>query len=327
MQALSADMTGADIHRAWYNDTNSQSRLGAVNTLPASNHSKDVLTMAKSILSPLKRCTKCGTECPRTSEYFPPRKDTRDKLGSWCRKCVSAQNAARLKVRRPTPEFKEKRRKQDATPKAIATRRRYYNEHYKTPEYLATRRERSKDPDTVSKRRERAARPEIRERQREHDREYGKTYRQTAKYKATRKDINTRRKQDPKFQALIKVAYQKRQARKRQLPDTLTTEQWQSAVDYFNGCCAVCGRQLKDLFGTHTVSVDHWIPLTNPQCPGTTVDNCIPLCHGEFGCNGSKNNHDPVEWLESKFGKRKAKQILQRIETYFESVRTVYALG
>lgn len=35
-----------------------------------------------------KRCTKCGKEKSATTEYFPPNKQTKDKLASWCRVCV-----------------------------------------------------------------------------------------------------------------------------------------------------------------------------------------------------------------------------------------------
>jgi hypothetical protein len=117
-----------------------------------------------------------------------------------------------------------------------------------------------------------------------------------------------------------RVTHQRREARKRSLPNTLTHEQWQRAVEYFHGCCAACGRQANDLFSTHTLAMDHWIPLNSPNCPGTTALNCIPLCHGEGGCNNSKHDRLPEEWLVHKFGKRKAIEILKRIKDYFDSL-------
>lgn len=112
-----------------------------------------------------------------------------------------------------------------------------------------------------------------------------------------------------------------RRARKRSLRDDFTIEQQQYALEHFNHCCAACGRQFHDLFGERTLSLDHWIPLSSPDCPGTTVTNMIPLCHGIDGCNSRKNARDPNEWLVSQFGKRKAREILGRIEAYFEVVR------
>lgn len=138
------------------------------------------------------------------------------------------------------------------------------------------------------------------------------------KHRETRRLCTQRaRKNNPEA---YRASMHRRLARQHGLPDTLTTQDWQRALDYFHGCCAVCGRQLQDLFGTHTVAADHWIPLSSPNCPGTVVTNIIPLCHQLGGCNNSKGNKDPLRWLEQRFGKRKAKQILKRIEEYFEWV-------
>lgn len=116
------------------------------------------------------------------------------------------------------------------------------------------------------------------------------------------------------------VSWQRRRARKHSLPDCFTLADWQRALEYFNGCCAVCGRQLNDLFGEHTAAMDHWIPLSSPDCPGTVPTNIVPLCHGVGGCNNSKSNSEPVKWLEWKHGKRKARQIERRINEYFKSL-------
>lgn len=108
-----------------------------------------------------------------------------------------------------------------------------------------------------------------------------------------------------------------RRARILNLPNEFTTEDWQRALDYFGGCCAVCGRP-PGLW--HRLAMDHWIPITSPDCPGTIASNIIPLCHGDNGCNNSKNNHDPSKWLVKKVGKQKANQILKRIQDYFDSL-------
>lgn len=116
----------------------------------------------------------------------------------------------------------------------------------------------------------------------------------------------------------VRILGHRRLARKRNLPHAMTDEQWQRAVEYFGYSCAVCGRP-RGLW--HTLAMDHWTPLTSPDCPGTVVSNCLPLCHGEAGCNNSKSNRDPAEWLNRKFGKRKAAQVLKRINAYFEWVK------
>lgn len=117
----------------------------------------------------------------------------------------------------------------------------------------------------------------------------------------------------------VRIKEHRRRARKRSLPDTLAADQWQSALDYFGGCCAYCGRPA-GLF--HTMAIEHFVPLSNPSCPGTTALNCLPACHGQLGCNNQKSNKPAAAWLESKFGKRKAAKILARINAYFDHVRT-----
>lgn len=117
-----------------------------------------------------------------------------------------------------------------------------------------------------------------------------------------------------------RITESRRRARVRRLPNTLTNEQWVYAIDYFEHKCAACGRP-QGLW--HTLAADHWIPLNDPRPdnPGTVATNIVPLCHGQGGCNNSKNAKDPIAWLEHEYGKRKAKKIIARIESYFEHVR------
>lgn len=118
-----------------------------------------------------------------------------------------------------------------------------------------------------------------------------------------------------------RVRMAKRRARKRGLPATFTTRHWRRALEYFNNCCAVCGRQMNDLFGERKAHADHWIPLASPNCPGTTPLNIVPLCGGLDGCNHYKRDSDPVEWLQSKFSPKQARAIIEWIETYFAWVK------
>lgn len=110
----------------------------------------------------------------------------------------------------------------------------------------------------------------------------------------------------------------RRRARERALPDTYTNNDWQHALDYFDGMCAVCGRPA-GLY--HTLAMDHWIPITSDDCPGTIPSNMIPLCHGDGGCNNSKHKRDAVEWLTATHGKRRAKAIVARIDAYIQSLQ------
>lgn len=115
-----------------------------------------------------------------------------------------------------------------------------------------------------------------------------------------------------------RATYHRRLARKHSLPDTFTAADWQRVFDHFGGCCAACGRQ-PGLW--HTLAADHWVPLTSPDCPGTVAWNIVPLCHGNGGCNNTKNAKNPSEWVIERFGKRKGRAILKRIEAFLDSRR------
>jgi hypothetical protein len=109
--------------------------------------------------------------------------------------------------------------------------------------------------------------------------------------------------------------------RKRRLPDTFTDQDWQRALEYWGHQCAVCGRP-RGLW--HTLAADHWIPLSDPDCPGTIPTNIVPLCHGEGGCNNSKRSRSPQDWLEAKLGRKQAFQKLIEIDAYFLWVKDLF---
>jgi hypothetical protein len=119
-----------------------------------------------------------------------------------------------------------------------------------------------------------------------------------------------------------RASVHRRRARVSGLPYLLTTLEWEHTLAHFGGCCAVCGRP-PGLW--HIIALDHWIPLDAQDCPGTVFWNVVPLCHatkdGEKGCNNTKTNRRPDEWLISQFGKRKGTAILRSIEAYLESTK------
>lgn len=192
---------------------------------------------------------------------------------------------------RATPEHKERMRQygiqRRATPERKERMRQQIEQWYADPENKERKLQRDK---------QRRATPEYRERERE-------------------------RRATPEYREWARINVANRNARKRNLPNTLTPTQWQSALDYFHGCCAVCGRQMNDMFGEFTAAMDHWIPLAyeGDDNPGTVAGNIVCLCHGVGGCNNSKNSTMPDVWLRRKYSEHKARQIEQRIETYVAS--------
>lgn len=109
----------------------------------------------------------------------------------------------------------------------------------------------------------------------------------------------------------------KRRALRRKYPQRFSEADWQNCLVYWGGRCAICKR----LPGNgRKLSMDHWIPLTDPDCPGTVAINIIPLCHGIGGCNNSKGQKRPDIWLTERYGSILANIFLKRIEAYFEWV-------
>lgn len=71
-------------------------------------------------------------------------------------------------------------------------------------------------------------------------------------------------------------------ARRANLPDTLTLEQWISTLDHFQWKCAYCEERDYQL-------LEHFIPLSHGK--GTTQDNCVPAC---TKCNVTKSAWHPL---------------------------------
>lgn len=101
-----------------------------------------------------------------------------------------------------------------------------------------------------------------------------------------------------------KLRHHWRSARKKELPDTLTKEQWDFALKFFDYSCAYCNKRVD-----YQLALDHVIPITSNNCPGTVVTNSLPVCKS---CNSSKNNKNLEEWIVSRFedGIERLKHIL-----------------
>jgi hypothetical protein len=154
-----------------------------------------------------------------------------------------------------------------------------------------------------------------------------KQYRENPKTKATKREYEQRPEVRAKMRAYQKTergllafrsASHRRRALKAGLPNVFSSDDWRRALEYFGGCCAVCGRP-PGLW--HTLAMDHWVPLIDPNCPGTVPHNIVPLCHGVDGCNNSKQDKRAEDWLIATFGKRKGRAILNRINSYLQAVK------
>jgi 5-methylcytosine-specific restriction endonuclease McrA len=285
---------------------------------------------------PLKRCAK-GDDCvhpmgcwqPATPEYFYRRSDRSSGLYSQCKACRDEYErvnkdkiADRKRIYRAANKEKIAARQQEYNATHKEERRAYLSKWLQeNPDYNREYHQANKDAITKQRREYyKAHKDEIIERQRKWEQENKEAIsHRRRQYRLANKDKIARsnsdwQKANPDKIRIYRVRYK---ARKRQLPDTFTVEQWQACLEYHHYCCAVCGVQLRDLFGDIEPHADHWIPLSNPDCPGTVAENMVCLC-GD--CNISKKDRLPQDWLVWKFGKRQAVKILSRIHAYFEWV-------
>lgn len=106
--------------------------------------------------------------------------------------------------------------------------------------------------------------------------------------------------------------------RKRALLKQWTSQHELVCLIYWHQRCAVCDAALGGLLDNKNRHIDHWHPLNQPGCPGTIVENMIPLCPS---CNTSKHDKLPADWLILHYKPAQVKAILKRVADYFEWVK------
>lgn len=123
----------------------------------------------------------------------------------------------------------------------------------------------------------------------EHIRERNKIYSQTKRDHAkelARLRAWVDKQPDEKIKTLHVLARQRRVARERELPSTLTRQEWEEIKDQFKHRCAYCGEHFEHL------TQDHAIPLSRGG--GYTADNIVPACPS---CNSRKGNMTADEFI------------------------------
>lgn len=115
---------------------------------------------------------------------------------------------------------------------------------------------------------------------------------------------NKWRKQN-KYKSNIKTL--RYRSRKNSLPTTLTKEEWDYAINYFNNKCAYCNNNIG------TLHQEHFVPVLSggPH----SKENIIPAC---VSCNSSKSNKVASDWMLVKFGKEIADIRIEQIKKYFK---------
>jgi 5-methylcytosine-specific restriction endonuclease McrA len=252
-----------------------------------------------------KRCRVCKQVLPATSESFKVDKRTKDGLGTICKPCAAAS------TRRYYGEHAAERR-------AYSIRRHYANREQE----LERMRARYQANKSEHYRKAKLWREANRERVRQLEHERYLTNREIIlnRSRLWRKNNYERYREynrqwteanPEKVAAIRTITDTRRRSRKRGLPLTFTIEAWERCLDYWGFQCAVCDER-------NDLHADHWIPLNNPNSPGTVAENMVCLCSH---CNHTKSARSAAEWLADKLGSEAAAQKLQEIERYFAWVR------
>ncbi len=240
------------------------------------------------------RCLICRNYYPATTQFFRRMGRGDEKLRKWCKNCSLAVEHGELVI---VDLFKCEDGNKRCT--------QCFQAKPATPQYFGRGKNglRSDCKECRTKQHKENGEP-TRVRMREWNKLNSKTH--VANATRWRKD---------NFEKYI-VQKQRRRARKANLLDTLTVEEWHRALEYFGWRCAVCGLDLtKDM----VPAADHWKPLSKGG--PTTATNIVPLCHGSRSCNNYKHALMPDVWLKRMLGEEKSKEKLVEIEAYFEWVR------
>ena len=195
----------------------------------------------------VKRCAKCKEEKPYT--LFSKDKGRKDGYQPYCKACYRAYyHANHKKLRRKQADYYEKNKEWFRE-----HNKNYYKENRDT--VLATNRQ------WVADNYDRAQ---------EYKHEW---YENNKDYHAKQGKEWARNNPDS-----ARLVWQRRRARERQLPNTLTSDEWEAIKTTSDNRCLCCGRSDVKL------TMDHIIPLSSDG--GTTADNIQPLC---LSCNSIKH--------------------------------------
>lgn len=132
---------------------------------------------------------------------------------------------------------------------------------------------------------------------REYDAKHNKIY-----YLQNKEQIKERAKQWRKDNPEKKrINDHNRRAKAKQLPATLTEQQWQVIKDCFDNKCAYCGKEVEVLTQDHFIAISKGGEYTH--------NNIIPACSI---CNSSKHNADFFKWYpkQENYSLKREKAIL-----------------
>ena len=208
-----------------------------------------------------KSCSNCGGEYPLSLEYWYKNKRAKSGCSTYCKTCTKARSNKNY-----YDNIEDRKERRTKNKEKLAR----YNKQYK------------KDNKEKLARYHKQYKKDNKEKIAEQQKEYkAKNKEKIARYKEQYYQSEQGRKNKVK-------SNQNRRAKKAQLPNTLTTEEYEDNLKYFNHSCAYCGCELDE--DNH--HIEHVYPISRGVY-GTTKENCIPSCDS---CNLSKGPKTIAEW-------------------------------
>lgn len=210
-------------------------------------------------------CSKCGKE-KDISEYGH-HKLSKDGIREMCKKCCSEyakQYREKNKISIIEYRLKNVEKIREYTIKNVEKRKQYYKIN---KEHITNCNKKWRDKN--------------------------KEYFENNKEEKTKYDKKYAKEHKDKFIIYTRM----RKSKKKQLPSTLTLDQWNQCKEYFDNRCAYCGEE-------KPLAQEHFIALSNGG--GYTIDNIIPSCKS---CNSSKYNRIFGEWYAKQYYYSKEREL------------------
>lgn len=262
----------------------------------------------------MKECTNCKTKYPTTAEYFRIRSSKAGTFDSWCKECRK-EYEKKYRNRNKKSKATYNREYYEKNKSEILERSKEYYEKNKEEKLQNQRQYYDKNRTDVNQRQKQYYEENKEELLEKSKNYYLNNINSIKKYKEENKLIIKKRMREWQKENADKINLymQKREARKRGLPSTLTLKQWEETKQYFNYECAYCGitehNHLKE-FG-QVLHQEHIIPIAKDG--GYTKGNIIPACRI---CNISKSDKELFDWYPDyeKYNHSREQRILKYLD-------------
>ena len=248
-------------------------------------------------------------------DCFSKNKSSKDGLKDYCKACAAVgtkkyreRHREEINARKRAEYERQKAQKEERTQKellkgdkvcSVCGKKKPLSEYYprgnggfyarcKQCEQKAQKAERDANPEKVKAQKKKYNR----ERKQKID-DYNRLYAKTHSKENVERAKKWKEDNPEKSKELRRQAQQKRNARKKGLPYSLTIKEWEQCKAFFTDAdglhCAYCGKVLK------RATQEHVIPVAKGGA--YTKGNIVPACRS---CNTSKSTKDVWEWFKEQ---------------------------